>query len=114
MTTSNSSAAALLSWLELTAVTARSDTANARVLALALDGFRRRQPLGLPSHKLELVLAAVTLRLKDTTHWEEERIAAALVDLLIKTHQMYRALGFEYAEDALVAYAQRLTLESGS
>lgn len=100
----------LLAWLEPTAAVALRDTANARVLALALADFRRRQPLGLPLLVLEQSLAAVTLDIRGTESWEEKRIAASLVELLIKHYQLFRGLGFEHADEALLAYARKLTL----
>lgn len=100
----------LLAWLEPTAAAALRDTANARVLAMALTGFRRRQPLGLSMLALEQSLAAVTLDIRGTESWEEERIAASLVELLIKHYQLFRGLGFEHADEALRAYAQKLIL----
>ncbi len=98
----------LLSRLEPLAATALYETATTRVLSKALALFRQRKPLGLSLRGMEGILASIPLNVGPASPEEEERLAVALVDLLVKQHRAYRSMGFEYAEDALKEYARRL------
>lgn len=99
----------LLSRLEPLAATALYETATTRVLSKALALFRQRKPLGLSLRGMEGILASIPLNVGPASpEEEEERLAVALVDLLVKQHRAYRSMGFEYAEDALKEYARRL------